>query len=621
MNNDKVSRRLLKNLGSFSRSSTPEIVLEVPPPVLPADDPAQAVCSLYRAISHLIECGCDLPQHSTTAGRVHRGCLQLSRTKVPTTKGGHVFDTLFAIAQAHCSSPITVWRHIRILTPRKVAQVAFQVDEACRESQYYDEEPQQLSEDPRLLTDLCELLAKDFGPNRSTLVVNNSQLFDTQDQDIADFDVLHADSLSLEEALKSHTPTGQARLLLAEIVAQSFWHFYGTDWMRTRWTSEIIHFLPQSDGFPSRELQTRMDPIYDPLKPFAHMAFDETQVAGSDLRLDHIQGVDKPVHRAPQILALGAILTKILDPERSSVTQARNSLEVKLLNYECFEHRARIRDPAWPVGAPHEFARKVLRDAVLACLDASNFKQPPSCVEERRKWLYDNVVWPISYIADICKLDKEGAKFVPASSAISGSHGLSPLQSEIDPAMTKTKSSETWRQSNHLIAPKDPGKDSRSEPSNACRPIPMTGRYVALILWFLDFILITIPCSDGSKKWIDSIRQSALSRDVGNLYRGSSKGGRNRIKLAILDTGYLPDRFDIRDRERVRWKDFVGDGSPHPCDASHDLHGSTVLQLAKRLAPDTEVFVARIAKSSEELRGISPIAGNSICEVRGCRLS
>lgn len=226
MNSPKASKQLLKNLESIqSLLTTPKLALDVPPPILPVDDPSQASSSLYQAISRLIRCNCELSELPTIACRAHRGYLQLSKTAVHTRKDGYVFDTSFAIAPAHCDGPTTLWQQMRIRIPKRLAKVAFEVDEANEGSQHHSGKPQQMAADARLLTDLCQLLKKNFGPNRYALVVDGSQLFDTEDQDFADFNVLPTDTLSLERALRSLTPTGDARLLLVKIVVQSFLAF------------------------------------------------------------------------------------------------------------------------------------------------------------------------------------------------------------------------------------------------------------------------------------------------------------------------------------------------------------------------------------------------------------
>lgn len=87
-----------------------------------------------------------------------------------------------------------------------------------------------------------------------------------------------------------------------------------------------------------------------------------------------------------------------------------------------------------------------------------------------------------------------------------------------------------------------------------------------------------------------------------------------RIRIAVLDTGYDPkaEFFVDRDRnERLRgWKDWVTD-SAWPRD--DEGHGSRVLSLIMKVAPMADVYVARVAKNSNELeRSVKSIAEVSL---------
>jgi hypothetical protein len=419
MSDSKASKQLLTNLERFEgllsapKSSYEVPSYEVPSPVLPEDDPSQASSSLHQAIRQLINCNCKVPELPKSAGRAHRGCLQLSRATADAKANVHLFDASFTIAPAHYNGSAALWRHTRIQIPKRAVKVAFEVDVACESSGHRGEQQQSRPADVRLLTDLCDLLGNDFGPNRFILVVNDNQLFDTHNQDFPGSNVLPADALTLEEALMTLTPTGDARLLLVKILAQSFWQFYGTDWMCARWTSGVIQFLPQSAGFPRRDSSSASSPIYNPLKPFVDMIFEETQAKDISLKHDHLQGRYTPVHRAPQILALGVILTKILDHERPVNSQTQDVTQIKRLNEECLSHQERIADPRWPaINVRNKFVCTVLRKAVSACLNASNFGHSPVSTDDRRQWLFDNVVWPLTYIVDLCEPKEEEAGFI-----------------------------------------------------------------------------------------------------------------------------------------------------------------------------------------------------------------
>lgn len=74
------------------------------------------------------------------------------------------------------------------------------------------------------------------------------------------------------------------------------------------------------------------------------------------------------------------------------------------------------------------------------------------------------------------------------------------------------------------------------------------------------------------------------------------------IKIAILDFGYDPSSKFFRDQEeygnhglkdRITWKDFVGEASPE--DRHAEKHGTKLLCLMLMLLPTAEIFVGRVA--------------------------
>ncbi|KAK4964402.1 hypothetical protein LTR28_003759 [Elasticomyces elasticus] len=83
-------------------------------------------------------------------------------------------------------------------------------------------------------------------------------------------------------------------------------------------------------------------------------------------------------------------------------------------------------------------------------------------------------------------------------------------------------------------------------------------------------------------------------------------GPYDRIRVAILDTGY--DRGSIFFRNRSRrsrikgWKDLV-DGLPEAEDT--DGHGTHVVSLVMKMAPAADIYVARVAKNTDGLQDAS----------------
>jgi hypothetical protein len=148
MSDSKASKQLLTNLERFEgllsapKSSYEVPSYEVPSPVLPEDDPSQASSSLHQAIRQLINCNCKVPELPKSAGRAHRGCLQLSRATADAKANVHLFDASFTIAPAHYNGSAALWRHTRIQIPKRAVKVAFEVDVACESSGHRGEQQQ-----------------------------------------------------------------------------------------------------------------------------------------------------------------------------------------------------------------------------------------------------------------------------------------------------------------------------------------------------------------------------------------------------------------------------------------------------------------------------------------------
>lgn len=75
------------------------------------------------------------------------------------------------------------------------------------------------------------------------------------------------------------------------------------------------------------------------------------------------------------------------------------------------------------------------------------------------------------------------------------------------------------------------------------------------------------------------------------------------IKIAVLDTGCSLNApiFSMQGQEarmKNHWKDWV-DGSPQPKDTNG--HGTKIVSLLLRIAPNAEIFVARVAKDHKSL--------------------
>ncbi|PYH91049.1 subtilisin-like protein [Aspergillus ellipticus CBS 707.79] len=85
------------------------------------------------------------------------------------------------------------------------------------------------------------------------------------------------------------------------------------------------------------------------------------------------------------------------------------------------------------------------------------------------------------------------------------------------------------------------------------------------------------------------------------------------VRIAILDTGYdeeVPFFFFPGIQSRLKgWKDWV-DGSDKPRDC--DGHGTHLVSLLMKCAPEADVYVARIAKDSKDISESSESIANAI---------
>ncbi|GAT25255.1 hypothetical protein RIB2604_01902090 [Aspergillus luchuensis] len=96
------------------------------------------------------------------------------------------------------------------------------------------------------------------------------------------------------------------------------------------------------------------------------------------------------------------------------------------------------------------------------------------------------------------------------------------------------------------------------------------------------------------------------------------RGVSRRVRIAILDTGYddnAPFFFSPDVMERLKgWKDWA-DGSSQPEDCHG--HGTHLVSLVLRCAPDADIYVARIAKSPHQLLNSSDQVAEAISWASG----
>ncbi|KAH0526124.1 hypothetical protein TsFJ059_009492 [Trichoderma semiorbis] len=208
---------------------------------------------------------------------------------------------------------------------------------------------------------------------------------------------------SLADVLREFQLLPKDKIILAYTVAQAYHHFYDSDLMRIKWTSEKIWFMPPTEE--NGEIFLRPYLIF----PFGTRDDPEEDFV-DDARL---------VHQHPRILAIGTLLLEIglskpfqSIPQRNRISQAncdhkiadnwlKNLKEVewdglkdksifdKAIQYCIREGKMLVdrQNKLGPVGKATDSSAKTLLDKQEGIL-------------ARRKKFYKNVVRPLKYLAE-----------------------------------------------------------------------------------------------------------------------------------------------------------------------------------------------------------------------------
>ncbi|KAK6537565.1 hypothetical protein TWF694_011747 [Orbilia ellipsospora] len=115
--------------------------------------------------------------------------------------------------------------------------------------------------------------------------------------------------------------------------------------------------------------------------------------------------------------------------------------------------------------------------------------------------------------------------------------------------------------------------------------------------------LLSLLVSDaGSDKWFGEFQKFSAILGI----RKSERKESDRVRIAILDSGMdenHPLREYVQDGIKDQYKDFVDKetekGPSKPKDLHGDQHGSAGLDLIFRIAPEAEVFVARVFEKAQ----------------------
>ena len=116
---------------------------------------------------------------------------------------------------------------------------------------------------------------------------------------------------------------------------------------------------------------------------------------------------------------------------------------------------------------------------------------------------------------------------------------------------------------------------------------------------------LTLSSAREADEWLDK-----LKLEVHPLIKREMVGSGTQVRIAILDTGLeLPEDCQCIYSDRIRecrsWLDAFGleDGNPETGNIDVDGHGTHSTGLLLEVAPNAEIFVARVFESRGEKQG------------------
>lgn len=369
--------------------------------------------------------------------------------------------------------------------------------------------------------------------------------------------------LPLSLVVQNYKLTDKDKILLAHAIAHSFWQFFGSDMMRHRWTSGDIWFMHEMN-----DQQITKDKLE--LRVYMSLDFDDQQSVSED------EDKSMLTHPFPHILGLGLLLLQI------GLTRPYKSLAhlpaISRLNRDHGAARQLLGELE-----KAQWARTTHRDifsrAVANCLDPSTFMtfstktkaiQISSIAntdmgdDGRRRKVYTEIVEPLAKLVKIAfKTDSNYVSYLARCEKVEESQNN--LRSQLA--------------SFH------------------------TGKTV-------------VP-----QEWLDNLKH--ISMHVVNLREQKPDHEFKPVKIAVIDTGCnadLPFHKIPRRKKYIKgWKDFAGQESNNTAEKSSMTdeygHGSLMTRLVMESAPLAHVYVARVAKHTDELDSSS----DRIAQVRALR--
>lgn len=400
--------------------------------------------------------------------------------------------------------------------------------------------------------EFCRLLRSGLEANsRVCLTIRGEKLyryrFDPLKQRVQD-----VKGKSLEHILNTYTLTARMKVVMAYILAHSVWLYYDCDWVRTTWTRETVRFMEESKND---------DVANEGGDMFAWKPYISILESGTDVAVADVDDMDGVIHPYPKIRALGIMLAEIGkgSPVRDQHNDNTAQCMAAKINSDFLLALSHAKDDRlWT----NHFEYPSYWQAVVCCLEPKNFDTSDlggiSGLQKRRNALWENVVHPLEAL-------------VNATGWLNNLTKIGPLRS---------------RRRKDFARPAAEGDYHSGTPA-----AQFPGRQTLSVT------------QKGSIRWLSRMRQ--LNKELAETVPSDHSVPAKPIRVAVLDTGFDNEAlfFDLpensRSLDRLKgWKDFVD--STDRWQDTHG-HGTHLVSLILGVAPKAEVYVARIARSIDDL--------------------
>lgn len=427
-----------------------------------------------------------------------------------------------------------------------------------------EEPPESFSpETMREVDEFCRLLRSGLEANsRVCLTIQGEKLY-RSGFDLLKQRVQAVKGKSLEDILNNYTLTARMKVVMAYILAHSVWLYYDCDWVRTTWTRETVRFMeePKAD-----------DGANEGGDIFVWKPYISVVESGTDVAMADVDDMDGVIHPYPKIRALGVMLAEIGkgSPVRDHHSDNNTQVMAAGINGDLLLALSYAKNERlWA----NNFEYPSYWQAVACCLEPKNFDtgsaRADTGLQKRRTALWENVVHPLEVLVNAVGWLNNLAKIGPV------------------------------RSQRRRVAAGPAGRGDHHSETPAAR---LTGRQ-------------TLSATQkGSTRWLSRMRQ--LNKELAEAVPCENSGPAKPIRVAVLDTG-LDDGapfFDLPENsrylERLKgWRDFVD--SSYTWQDSQG-HGTHLVSLILNIAPEAEVYVARIARNTDDLVG----ASENVAQVR-----